>query len=440
VFGKMGPADIAASVAKVAAISDDSILSYCMKYGPGDAAAKQAMAAKLIARKKDMLAQYPKAAKATHGASTNPDDLSWVKLNPGEKIIEHGTKFGASFVTIEIPPKGFNAEGIPKPYVYDKSGSQFVNAANTADIKSVYDTALAAKDPAAVLGLQYPEIVKATGEKTGKMLTIDEHPSKAYVKEYVNQVAAELGAQLKPTYKTEHRGSFSAGYSQAAAEIGDQVKAISHANFKHWANKAADYLVLDKQAGAGVPVPEAGMFKNVNLSDPEMVAFKKASDASYASLDSVAKSAAAIYTGNTKYQQWNSAMRLGEVDSKDFKDSEPLRKAFHKAAVELPEGIILHRGISVGGDTYKSVIGAVIQDGSFQSASYGDKSAFSSLKSQLRLHIGKGVKGMMATTFSQYGAGEREVILHPNCRYVVMNVTDKGGQHFVDILVLPHEE
>jgi hypothetical protein len=95
----------------------------------------------------------------------------------------------------------------------------------------------------------------------------------------------------------------------------------------------------------------------------------------------------------------------------------------------------------VGADTYKSVIGAVIQDGSFQSASYGegDKAAFGH-STQLRLHITKGVKGMMATTFSKYGKGEREVVLHPNCRYVVMKVQPQGGYNYVDILVLPHEE
>jgi hypothetical protein len=117
-----------------------------------------------------------------------------------------------------------------------------------------------------------------------------------------------------------------------------------------------------------------------------------------------------------------------------------MRKAFAKAAVDLPEGIILHRGLNVGGDTYKSVIGAVIQDGSFQSSSYGKKAAFSGKTSQLRLHVTKGVKGMMATTFSGFGSSEREIILHPNCRYVVTGVESKNGQNVVDVLVLPHEE
>jgi predicted DNA-binding WGR domain protein len=447
VFGKMSQADIAASVAKVAAISDDAIKEYCQQYGPGDPTQRERMANTLIARKADMLSQYPHVAKMADklkAATKKPaakkvGDVSWVKLKPGEKVVEKGEQFGGSYVKIEVPAKGFNKAGIPQPYVYDKSSSSFVNAQNTADIKSVYDTAITTHDPDAVLGLKYEQIEKATGVKTGKMLTLEEHPSKAYVKEYVNQVAAELKAQTEPTYRIEHRGGFTSTYSAAAKQIASKVKTIGYEKFSKWAHKAADYLVLDKHAGAGIPTPHEEMFHNVEPSDPAMKAFKAASDTNFAKLTEKEKTACQAYTGSA-YWNWNSAMRLGTVDSAEFKAGEPMRKAFAKAAVDLPEGIILHRGLNVGGDTYKSVIGAVIQDGSFQSSSYGKKAAFSGKTSQLRLHVTKGVKGMMATTFSGFGSSEREIILHPNCRYVVTGVESKNGQNVVDVLVLPHEE
>lgn len=442
VFGKMSPADIAASVAKVASIPDGTILKYCEQFGPGDLAARKELALKLIARKADMLKQYPAAAKAAKKAApTNikaPASTSWVKLKPGEKIVEHGEQFGGQFVKIEVPAKGFNEAGLPKPYVYDKSSSAHVNAANTADIKAVYDTAVATHDPAAVLAKKFEGIDKATGAKTGKMLSIDEHPSKAYVKEYVNQVAAELKAQTEPTYRVEHRGDFKTSYSAAAAQIASKVRTLAYAKFQKWAHKAADYLVLDTHAASGVPTPAAGAFHNVEPTDPEMVKFKAASDAGFAKLTPAEKTACKAYTGSA-YWNWNAAMRLGTIDSADFKAGQPMRKAFAKAAVDLPEGIILHRGINVGGDTYKSVIGAVIQDGSFQSSSYGKKAAFSGHQSQLRLHITKGVKAIQATSFSNYGTGEREIILHPNCRYVVTSVSQENGKNVVDVIVLPHE-
>jgi predicted DNA-binding WGR domain protein len=447
VFGKMSQADIAASVAKVAAISDDAIKEYCQQYGPGDPTQRERMANTLIARKADMLSQDPHVAKMADklkAATKKPaakkvSDVSWVKLKPGEKVVEKGEQFGGSYVKIEVPAKGFNKAGIPQPYVYDKSSSSFVNAQNTADIKSVYDTAITTHDPDAVLGLKYEQIEKATGVKTGKMLTLEEHPSKAYVKEYVNQVAAELKAQTEPTYRIEHRGGFTSTYSAAAKQIASKVKTIGYEKFAKWAHKAADYLVLDKHAGAGIPTPHEEMFHNVEPSDPAMKAFKAASDTNFAKLTEKEKTACQAYTGSA-YWNWNSAMRLGTVDSAEFKAGDPMRKAFAKAAVDLPEGIILHRGLNVGGDTYKSVIGAVIQDGSFQSSSYGKKAAFSGKTSQLRLHVTKGVKGMMATTFSGFGSSEREIILHPNCRYVVTGVESKNGQNVVDVLVLPHEE
>lgn len=449
-FAGMSEADKKASVAKVLAIPVQTIESLVNTYGPGTSADKKALVAKLLARQSSIADQYPdvavKVAKKAGGAAPtmspghDPNDTSWVRLNPGEKIVEHGSKFGVSFAKIEVPAHGFNAATIPKPFVYNKSSSKFVNDQNTADIQSIYDLAVSGAGPDSVSAIQFPEIVKATGDKTGKMLGISEHPSKIYVQEYLNQVVGELKAQLQPTYRVVNRGSFSSSYSEAAKGIAAKVKALAHSQFSAWADKAADYLVLDRHSGNGIPTPQAGMFKNVKPSDPEMADFKARSDASYAKLNSAEKQACVSYTGSA-YHAWNAAMRLGETGSSAFKGGEPMRAAFKKAAVDLPEGIILHRGLGVGSDTYKGVIGAVIQDGSFQSTSYGDQAAFSSYNTQLRLHVGKGVKGLMATSFSKFGTGEREVILHPNTRYLVMNV-EKGanGKTYVDVLVLPHED
>jgi hypothetical protein len=447
VFGKMGAGDIAASVAKVAAISDAHIESLVQTYGPGTQAEKDRLAAKLIARKENMIAQYPSAAKAAApkakpADSVDPDDTSWVKLKPGQKIAEHGvSEWGVQFAKIENPAAGFNAEKLPQPYEYNKSGSEHVNKQNTTDIKKLYDTAVDTHDPAAVQATKFEGIEKATGEKTGKMLSISEHPSKVWVQEYATQLSSELKAQVEPTFEMQTNGSPSKGYSSIARSLASKVKAIAYEQFKGWKDKAADYLILNKDAGDGIPMPEEGMFKKVPENDPALKAFKAESDANFQKLSKAQQEACKKYTGNSVYHKWNSALRLGEVDSSDFTGSKPMRDAFKKAAVELPEGIILQRGIGVGADTYKSVIGAVLQDGSFQSASYGegDKAAFGH-STQLRLHITKGVKGMMATTFSNYGSGEREVVLHPNCRYVVMKVEPKAGYNYIDILVLPHEE
>lgn len=65
VFGGMSQADITASVAKVAQISDAQIRILVNTNGPGTKAERKALADTLIARKNDLLAKYPKAAKQT---------------------------------------------------------------------------------------------------------------------------------------------------------------------------------------------------------------------------------------------------------------------------------------------------------------------------------------------------------------------------------------
>lgn len=448
VFGKMSTADITASAASVVSISDDTIHALVNEYGPGSDFDKNILAKKLIARKNDIAAKYPAAAKKAKPKSTafkpatktkGSGSLDWVQLNPGEKIVESGEQFGVEFAKIEVPPKGFSVESIPKPYVYDKSSKAWVNESNTADIQKIYQLATSGAPVSEIAGMKFEQVDKESGNKTGKLLSIDEHPSKAWLKEYHTDVMAELKAQLEPTYRNVHNGSFASSYSNAAAFIAKRVKSIAYDKFKSWKDKAADYLVLDRNAGDAIPAPEPGQFHDVEPHNPEMVAFKKASDTQHGKLSASEKSALKAYTG-TAYYKWNSALREGDVNSSEFAGSQKMREAFDKAAVELPEGIVLHRGLSVGYETYKSVMGAVIQDGSFQSCSYGKKAAFSGQSAQLRLHITRGVKGMMATSFSKYGAGEREIILERNCRYLVMSAKKEGHQTYVDVLVLPHEE
>jgi hypothetical protein len=446
VFGKMSAADIAASVAKVAAISDDHIESLVQTYGPGSQAEKDRLAAKLIARKENMVAQYPSVAKSAapktlkpkSGKTIDPNDTSWVSLKKGQKIVEAGvSQWGVQFAKIENPAAGFNAEKLPQPKPYTASKSEHVNAANTADMQKLFNNAVEGKTAAAVEGTLFEQISKETGEKTGKMLTIEQHPSKVYLQEYATQLAAEVKAQTSPTYEMQTRGSATGSYSDIASRIASKVKTIAYEQFKTWKNKAADYMVLNKSEADGIPKPEPGMFHDMEKGTKEFNDFKKASDKNYDKLTADEKTACKAYTGSA-YVKWNEALRMGQVDSTHFSGSADMRAAFAKAAVELPEGIILHRGIGVGGDTYKSVVGAVIQDGSFQSTSFGNSAAFSGKESQLRLHVTKGVKAMMAATFSSHS--EREIILHPNTRYVVMGVEYKNGQNHVDILVLPHEE
>jgi predicted DNA-binding WGR domain protein len=377
-------------------------------------------------------------------------DTSWVKLRPGEKIVDAGREFGVEWATVEVPAKGHDPDAFPPMPIFNKSSKAHVNNANAVLAAEILDEAKAGKLTAAQLkGKTFDAIAKDTGLPTGAKVSVFSHPA-SQINELVTQVHAELEAQQHPTQKVVHNGSLAGGYTKAMASIASKVKVVAYEKFKSWAHKAADYLVLDKAAGAILAVPPAGQFKETDGETGAMAAFKAKSNAAFHKLAAPLQQALKQYTGSA-YHDWNRAMRKGELESSHWDSSQNLRKAFDEAAQELPEGIILWRGIGVGGDTYGSVVGGVIQDGSVQSCSYGDSPAFSSKETLLRIHVPAGVRAVHATAFSNFGKGEREIILDRQVRYAVVKVTkydnfkpDGSSKSFgkktvVDLIALPHE-
>jgi hypothetical protein len=307
----------------------------------------------------------------------------------------------------------------------------------------IYDAAISQASAEDLKALAAPGVHKETGAHTGDLIKLAAHPSQ-HVKNYLTAVIAEVSAQRKITYKTEYNGSFTGSYNAIAAKLSAQFNAKKHAEFAAHAKKAADYLVLSQDAAKAIPAPKKGFSEKTGA---EMATFKKDCVSKFEALSQTQKSACAAYTGSA-FHEWNEKLRAGIIPS----GAKPMIQAMANAATEIPEGTILWRGIGVGSSTYHAIAGALIQDGAFQSASYGDHPAFSGYGSWLRLHIGKGVKGLQAAgVFSHFGTSESEIILPPNCRYAVMQVTDDpnyqatgGSKHgkktIVDILVLPNDD
>lgn len=452
VFAGMSEDAINDSVAKVLELTDAKIKDICIAHGPGTAVDKKRLAEKLIARKNDLARQFPKAAeKAATG---------WVRLKEGEKIVEHGEQHGVKYAKIEVPAKGFDAESIPEPPDFFTNGNQgptgkwkssveAVNAANNADGQALFEAAKSGKYTGDQLKeLEFEVLDKATGNKTGEKKKYTAHFATA-IKDYLQDVAAELNAQLQPTFKNVQNGSFVGSIMSAARQLADVFKKVPYEEFKNYHKKAADFLVLDSEAANSFGAPSEGFTEMSGFTDKRLKDFKAESDANFEKLSSTEKSACKSYTGSA-YAEWNSAMRKGETDSHYFKQSAPMRNAFDKAAVDLPEGAVIWRGVDVGQSTFESVVGGLIQDGSFNSASYGDHPYFSSKKTWLKIHVGKGVKGVMATTFSGFGTTEREIIIQNNVRYAVLKVEhhDKfvstsgntfHGKTIVHVIALPHE-
>lgn len=114
VFGKMTPAQLRDSAARVAAVSDHSIRQLVHAHGPGDHAAKQALADKLIARRDDIAARGREAGKLGKDAMPGKfaprfaaDDAQWKEADHKR---DKGGKF-AKTASIADPPNWIGAMG-----------------------------------------------------------------------------------------------------------------------------------------------------------------------------------------------------------------------------------------------------------------------------------------------------------------------------------------
>jgi predicted DNA-binding WGR domain protein len=183
VFGKMTPADIAASVAKVAAIDPSMIAAVVEMYGPGNGEERARMAAKLIARQADMLEQYPAAKKAAEKAQAKAPKPKVEKPDPTK------LKVDASL----LPPMhnfmNWNGSGKPisdKPYV----------AQNIIDEQAILAFALKG-NLVALKAYKYQPVDKLTGQPLGEPKSMDQNPSQ-YVREFYDSCVSFLEVVANP--------------------------------------------------------------------------------------------------------------------------------------------------------------------------------------------------------------------------------------------------
>lgn len=166
-------------------------------------------------------------------------------------------------------------------------------------------------------------------------------------------------------------------------------------------------------------------------------AVRKSLEAGYknAASDSAFVSAMQTYKGSG-YVSMNTYMRTGEGSPGTAAKVNQLLERFHHHAVELPSDMVVHRGVNLSKTNWPDHIGSVIQEPSFASTSHGSFAAFNSQNTQLRIHLTKGVRGLPAKS-SMESDSEREIVLEPGTRYVVVSHEKKGTQDFLDVVALP---
>ena len=329
------------------------------------------------------------------------------------------------------------------------SSNPSVNAANDLLVKQLYATA-AKGDVAALKTMQFPELDKATGAPTGKFLSIGGHPSQ-HIKAYHTDLIANIQSQLDPAAKpakvaVQLKGPVSDVLDKAFPTQPLAQVAAAKA-------KVGRYAVLGKitnvaEVKAMVDTWEKSSFGNGKLD--ELTYFKASMDG-YNALPQVQKQAIKDYTGGS-YSSMNKTIMEGKPSA----GAQAAIDGLTKASVPLKPGTQMSRKFSVSAAEQAKILnghGIVLQESAVTSAAIDPSTWMGNV--QLRMTVGEGVKGLYVGHGTPGGGtisnhpNEKEMIFHPNTRYVVLGASKTKpadwfpgyqGKHdlYVDVLVLPN--
>lgn len=421
VFGKMTDEQITASVAQVAAIDENKIREAVMVHGPGDLQARMKLLQTLLARRADMVKQYPGAKTAT---PTKP-----FKINAAE---------------LSTPPDFMSWGDTNKP---GPATALEKNVANAEGVKKLLEVAIASNgDEATIKAMQFPLFDKdASGAyvQTGTT-TAENHPSK-WIKGYSQQLLNEIEAQRNPppTFKWDR------GHPLAVL---DQMHPAVKMAGKWIGEKIGKFLALGKPgtlALADLQLPPK-LAWNQNLNNHT---FAKQAQAAIAKMPATQRQAVKAYTGS-KYHEMNGSLWTGNPTGA----AKAAAEALHTLGHEITPGTILSRKITVQGKDMTDLLaatGKVLQEPAIMSTSIRPSSWSGNV--HLKMHVGPGVKGLYVGHGSLPGggalssnAGEDELVLPPNTRLLILGVhsgkdlgdgfPDSGIKHVVECVILPTSE
>lgn len=415
VFGSMTEADITASVAKVAAISDQTIRVIVEAHGPGDAAAKKQMANTLIARRADLLAKYPKAAKAK-------------PAKPQFKI-----------ENLSLPPNFEDWNGSGKGL----SSHHFINESNQAAVNAVYGAAKQG-DLDTIKQVQAPVFDKASGQVKAHV-PLEQHPSQ-HVKAYWSDMVNEVDLQLNPPRLPEI-GEIVAG--QDLPEIAALLKPVPSGGAvalvpKH--QKVGDYILLGKAINVAPVVPKA------NDAAIGSDAWRKKASEHYHAASAESKSAFSLYVTTSGARALNTALRTGNLKTVVADKSVAKHvENFKGLLVDIPEGSTFVRRMGMKGYGQKpnekaikelqqflmmAEPGTVMQEPGFTSTSWtGGNKILGNNDIEWEFVAGKGVK--MFPAWLTANKGEGEGLLPPNQRYMIVSSKKDGKTVRVKAILLP---
>lgn len=414
VFGKMTEADITASVAKVLAIDDAAIRAMVAEHGPGDEAARKALADTLIARKADLFKRYPKAAKP---GAKKPLDRSALPIDPKTIPKPH------DFENWNGPGKGLSSKAA-------------INQANAADEYAMLALAQAG-NLTALKTFQFTQVNKDTGTPTGAKLPISQHPSKHVVQYHSDlvQLLDEVANPPEPlkVFRTTDVGTV-AGLSAAfpPKPFGTTVSKVSSNE------KLGFWVALGAITGVAKFAPKV-------THDYSTAAIHAAKE-KYKTASALAKHFISSVQASGTY---NDLFRDGKTTDSAGNKLTDVAKAALAHATEMPEGTSLYRWQKMSPQMLAHIMsakeGTVFQATGPMCTSYHPTATKNFGTHRVKIRYAKGAKAV--ESFASGGfASEKEVTTLPNARFVILSkqmVPDvehgnPGAQRLeLEILMLP---
>lgn len=409
VFGQMSEADITASVAKVAQISDAQIRIMVNNFGPGDKAERKALAETLIARKNDLIAKYPKSVKVKK-KRLDPENLP-VKEDRLPK--EH------DFANWNGPGAGL-------------SGKAHVNAANQK-VESEMLAIAKSGNLTKLKDYKFQPVDIATGEPKGDPIPVGQHPSK-HVQQFHQDLIQALDEianppqPLKIFQESDLNTLDELDMAFPSKKFGTTVNAV-HSN-----EKMGFWVVL------------GGVHKAAEKFMPKKITHftTQAIDAAYQKFKEGSKLAKHFVLSVQASGSYNDLFREGkEMDHAGNKLSD-VAKAAMEFATEQPEGTTVYRWQHMTKDMVDKIMsapdGTVFQATGPMCTSMSPTATSHFGPHRITIHYAKGAKAVESFGSGKF-AGEKEVTTLPNSRFVILKkemVPAGGGKRMeLEVLMLP---
>jgi ADP-ribose pyrophosphatase YjhB (NUDIX family) len=318
------------------------------------------------------------------------------------------------------------------------SSTPAVNKANSDAVKVIHAAAVTG-DTKKLEALTFPEVDKATGAPTGKMLPMAQHPSQ-HVKGYFEQTKAEIDYQLNPPVSAKVTpGSV---WSDLSGQANIYHGALTDAALKSAGlDKLGNYVVL----GAPGVVPSSAL-AGIKPFLPTTGTYKAKAQTAYNNMPQSSKDAIKSYTGSG-YGSINKSLWSGNPSGAAAAAASALKTHGH----DLTPGTLMSRKVTLGnGDLAKlhKATGKVLQEPAISSTAITPQTWGGNV--QYKMMAGEGVKGLYVGpgTGISLNISENEIVLPPNTRMLIQKVTADtkyadadgfggGGLTVVEVLILP---